>query len=61
MSPATQTDKFISNHAIILVKGLKRYENRPVKKTQTHDTLTVNLIQSDQSRFKLFRHHLLRI
>ena len=61
MSPATQIDKFISNHAIILVKEIKRYENRLVKKTQTQDTLTVNLIQSDQSRLKSFRHHLLRI
>ena len=61
MSPATQIDKFVSNHAIILLKEIKRYENRLVKKTQTHDTMTVNLIQSNQSRLKLFRHHLLRI
>ena len=50
MSPATQIDKFVSNHAIILLKEIKRYENRSVKKTQTHDTMTVNLIQSNQSR-----------
>ena len=32
MSPATQTDKLISNHAIILLKETKRYENKSLKK-----------------------------
>ena len=59
MSPATQTDKFISNHSLILLKEIKRYENRSLKKkAKTHDTTTVNLTQSNQSRLKLFRHHL---
>ena len=35
MSPATQIDKFISNHAIILLKEKKRYEYRSVKKTHS--------------------------
>ena len=53
MSPATQTDKLISNHAIILLKEIKRYANRLLKKkkknAKTHDTITVNLTRSDQS------------
>ena len=62
MSPAIQIDKLMSNHIIILLKEIKRYENRSLKKNKnakTHDTITVNLNQSDQSRLKLFCHHLL--
>ena len=61
MSPATQTDKLISNHAIILLKEIKRYENKSLKKknAKTHDTITVNLTRSDQSRLKLFCLHFL--
>ena len=62
MSPAIQIDKLMSNHVIILLKEIKRYENRSIKKKKTrktHDTITVTLNQSDQSRLKLFRHHLL--
>ena len=53
MSPATQIDKFISNHAVMLLKEKKRYENRLLKKKQkkkktkknakTHDATAVNL------------------
>ena len=63
MSPAIQIDKLMSNHVIILLKEIKRYENRSLKKkkknAKTHDTITVNLNQSDQSRLKLFCYHLL--
>ena len=62
MSPAIQIDKLMSNHVIILLKEIKRYENRSLKKKKTektHYTITVNLNQSDQSRLKLFCHHLL--
>ena len=34
MSTATQTDKLISNHAIILLKEIKRYENKSLKKNR---------------------------
>ena len=27
MSPAIRLDKFISNHAILMLKGIKKYEN----------------------------------
>ena len=34
MSPTVQIDKPISNHAIILLKEIKRYENRLLKKSE---------------------------
>ena len=34
MSPVIPLDKFISNHAILMLKGIKKYENWSAKKTR---------------------------
>ena len=61
MSPATQIDKFIINHSLILLKEIKRYENGSLKKdmkmdrsknAKTSDTTKVNSTQSYQSGHK---------
>ena len=61
MSIATQINKFISNHAKVLLKEIKdvKIDRRKKKKKRKPITiLQVNLTMSDQSLLKLFNHHL---
>ena len=63
MSLATPVYKFISNHAIILLKEIKD-ENRLPKKKKMQRPKTLKkarLTTSDQSLLKLFNHHFQQI
>ena len=59
MSLATPINKFISNHAKILLKEMKDMKiDRGKKMRKTDDNSQVSLTTSDQSLLKLFNDHL---